>query len=363
MSIKMKKNVFFLLLFSLITLSLVSCNKNSSSGEIDKSSNIAESTKSNTSHNNYSKLIEIEDAINEDVKVSSESLQESLNDVFSSVGDSYDDYKKNVQKIEDWYTLTQTESEKLYSRITANCTAYYKLIVNTVDLKDYKSWNSAMDDCYDIWNDAMDDYYDTWDDLYDDIYDKYDKLLNDAYNEVSYAEASDAWSNMYTTYSDGWSVMYSIYSNAWSTLYSNHSTVWSGLYNNNTNIDLLLQEAAQERIENNEDKPRETETPEVEDSTKNNPDTPSTNNIRSEFKEAMDSYEKFFDEYTEFMKSFAESGDSLSMLTDYMEFLDQYTETMEAMGELGEEDMSTEEAAYYLEVTTRINQKLFNSIS
>lgn len=85
--------------------------------------------------------------------------------------------------------------------------------------------------------------------------------------------------------------------------------------------------------------------------------------IRPEFKEAMDSYEEFFDEYAAFMKKYAESGGSLSMLSDYMEFLDKYTETMEAMEAWGEEEMSTEETAYYLEVTTRINQKLLNSLS
>lgn len=88
-----------------------------------------------------------------------------------------------------------------------------------------------------------------------------------------------------------------------------------------------------------------------------------TNGIRPEFKEAMDSYEEFFDKYASFMEKYAESSGSPSMFSDYMKFLDQYTETMEAMEKLGKEEMSIEESAYYLEVTTRINQKLLNSLS
>lgn len=109
----------------------------------------------------------------------------------------------------------------------------------------------------------------------------------------------------------------------------------------------------------------ESDIPEETDGIENNLDTsvsPSTN-IRPEFKEAMDSYEEFFDEYVEFMKKYSESGYSISMISDYTQFMSQYTETMEAMGQLGEKEMSTEETAYYLEVTTRINQKLLNAIS
>lgn len=109
----------------------------------------------------------------------------------------------------------------------------------------------------------------------------------------------------------------------------------------------------------------EQELPGGTDGTESNLDTSvlSSTDIRPEFKEAMDSYEEFFDEYAAFMKKYAESGGSLSMLSDYMEFLDKYTETMEAMEAWEEGEMSTEEAAYYLEVTTRINQKLLNSLS
>ena len=51
-----------------------------------------------------------------------------------------------------------------------------------------------------------------------------------------------------------------------------------------------------------------------------------------------DSYEAFFDEYVAFMKSYQESANPASLMTDYLEYIAQYTETMEKLSQLGEED-------------------------
>lgn len=88
---------------------------------------------------------------------------------------------------------------------------------------------------------------------------------------------------------------------------------------------------------------------------------PPTSGIRPEFKEALDSYEKFFDEYVEFMEKFSASDNTLSMLAEYSDFMTKYAETLSAMEALDDGEMSKEEAAYYLEVTTRINQKLLSA--
>lgn len=85
--------------------------------------------------------------------------------------------------------------------------------------------------------------------------------------------------------------------------------------------------------------------------------------IRTEFKEAMDSYEAFFDEYITFMNNFSNSDNTLDALSAYADFMSRYSEAMEGMEALGEEEMSTEETAYYLEVTNRINQKLLSALS
>lgn len=80
--------------------------------------------------------------------------------------------------------------------------------------------------------------------------------------------------------------------------------------------------------------------------------------IRPEFKEAMDSYEAFFDEYLAFMEKYEDAEDTLGMLTDYAAYMAKYAEMTAALEALDEEELSTEEALYYTKVTARISQKL-----
>ena len=83
--------------------------------------------------------------------------------------------------------------------------------------------------------------------------------------------------------------------------------------------------------------------------------------MRPEFKEALDSYEEFFDEYCEFMKEYAENPTDLKLLADYATFMTQYTETMTKMEALDDGEMNDAETLYYIEVTTRISQKLLEA--
>lgn len=87
-------------------------------------------------------------------------------------------------------------------------------------------------------------------------------------------------------------------------------------------------------------------------------DDVSSDGVRPEFKEAMDSYEAFFDEYIEFMEKYSNSDNAVEMLADYADYMSQYAETMKKMEALQSDDLSTEEAAYYAEVSARIMQKL-----
>lgn len=87
----------------------------------------------------------------------------------------------------------------------------------------------------------------------------------------------------------------------------------------------------------------------------------SSDNIRPEFKEAMDSYEAFFDEYIAFMQKYTTSDDTMGMLADYATYMTQYVEMMGKMEAVEDDDLSAAEAAYYLEVTTRISQKLLQA--
>ena len=83
--------------------------------------------------------------------------------------------------------------------------------------------------------------------------------------------------------------------------------------------------------------------------------------LRPEFKEAMDSYETFFDEYVAFMEKYAASGGSdLSLLADYASYMSKYAEMMSDLEAWSSEDMNLAETAYYIEVQARISQKLLS---
>lgn len=88
-------------------------------------------------------------------------------------------------------------------------------------------------------------------------------------------------------------------------------------------------------------------------------DNTASDGLRPEFKQAMDSYEQFFDEYISFMQRYkASDGTDLGLLADYAGYMQKFSEMMDAMNAWDEQDMNNAEAAYYIEVQSRINQKL-----
>lgn len=82
--------------------------------------------------------------------------------------------------------------------------------------------------------------------------------------------------------------------------------------------------------------------------------------VTPEFKELMDSYEAFFDEYVDFMQKYmkADANDMVAMMADYTEYLKAYTEMMDKMNAIDQNELSTADKLYYIDVTGRINQKL-----
>lgn len=113
-----------------------------------------------------------------------------------------------------------------------------------------------------------------------------------------------------------------------------------------------MSEAKEDVAENEPD----TEIPEkVEEATT---EKPLEEAVTPEFKELMDSYEKFFNEYVEFMKKYSDSDDTLGMMEEYTEYMKTYAETMEKLGEIDTDNLSAADYAYYVEVTARIQKKL-----
>ena len=83
--------------------------------------------------------------------------------------------------------------------------------------------------------------------------------------------------------------------------------------------------------------------------------------MRPEFKEALDSYEEFMDEYCEFMEEYAENPADIKLLTKYAKFMSQYAETSEKIEAMDSSDMNDAETRYYIEVTSRVSQKLLET--
>lgn len=107
-----------------------------------------------------------------------------------------------------------------------------------------------------------------------------------------------------------------------------------------------------------EEKSEETQTPESDNNSSSN-----DNKLSKDFKEAMDSYEDFMDDYIDFMEKYQDSdGTDLSLLTEYTEYMNKYNQVCEDFKAWDSSDMNSAEAAYYLEVQTRVNQKLLNSL-
>lgn len=80
------------------------------------------------------------------------------------------------------------------------------------------------------------------------------------------------------------------------------------------------------------------------------------NLVTPEFKELMDNYEAFIDEYIAFMENYDENN--LELMYDYLNYLEKFSSTMNKLSEIDENELSEADTLYYLEVTARIYAKL-----
>lgn len=80
--------------------------------------------------------------------------------------------------------------------------------------------------------------------------------------------------------------------------------------------------------------------------------------MRPDFKEAMDSYEAFYDEYCDFMKKYNENSGDLTLIMEYGDMLTRSAEMSKEFEEWNSDDLNDEEMKYYFEVSNRVTQKL-----
>ena len=80
--------------------------------------------------------------------------------------------------------------------------------------------------------------------------------------------------------------------------------------------------------------------------------------MRPEFKEAMDTYETFYTEYCDFMKDYKKNPTDPALLAKYSELLTKAVDVEEAFEAWDEDELNNEELKYYIDVNSRVMQKM-----
>ncbi len=351
----MKKGIA-LLLAVVMLLSLAACGKN------DVSEKPGTGTTSGREYDTSDPAAVLAEITN-DFDATTKSLTQKLEETFTSVGTTYEDYQKNKGLIDAWVELVLSEADALFARTKENSIAYFNLIAADPDHKYSEFCDEALDEYYDmVYDDAMDEFYEAlYDDAMDDLYDQYyDGIVSDAYDDLEYNEWSKASSECYKTWSAAHSEIYKKWSEEHSYIYGLWSAINSAFcWNDNYDVDAIVAEYEQKKVaEDTEETQESTEGSTATEAPTESTAANTTDDIDPDFKAAMDSYEKLFDEYVAIMKKYKDKPTDMSILTDYATYMGQYADMMQKLEKWESEDLNAAEAAYYVDVMARISKKL-----
>lgn len=351
------KKLFKIMLSTLLVLGLCGCG-----GEKQESENNQQEPSMDISIDQKDTSLEaIEEAalktIADDTLLLSNKLSQLENEI-----DTYDEYVEQRDEIFAYYQSILENHQALTIKLRKYAVSYAEFILSS-DLTNDEKYE-AFDDFYDvIYDDCGDELYDAiYDGLFDDAYDTfYDGVLDDKEDDVEYSEWYDYRSDEYNALFDIKSEVYDDYSDYRSDVYDLRSDLRSELWDD----DLERAQKKLEKFKANIGKQQEAVTEDIKEDDKQDASSKTESNdktgssMSADFKAAMDSYEAFFDEYIAFMKKYEETdGSDLSLLADYAQYLSKYSEYMSDLEKWENEDLNTAEAAYYLQVQSRINQKL-----
>lgn len=317
------------------------------------------------------------DELNELVPQEIDSRVVALNEKYEKLQteiDTYDKYIANKEKMTDYYASVYNDMQDTCIRMREYCVKYAQIILESDKANDEKY--DDLEEMYDVvYDDAGEDIYDEfYDGVLEDIYDVYyDGILDEAYDTVEYEEWSNARSEEYENWSDTRSDTYEFWSDFRSEVYE----FWSDLRSEFWDDDLdsakdKIQDFQNDIVELKEEggaKEKESEQPEKNseaniekedsqsDKKKDNSEV-DTEEMRPEFKEAMDSYEAFYDEYCEFMKKYNANPTDTELISSYGDIMTEMVEMTEKFEAWEENDLNTAELKYYIEVNNRVAQKL-----
>lgn len=309
-------------------------------------------------------LEELSELVSQEMDARVAALNEQYEKLQAEI-DTYDKYIENQEKIEDYYSSVYHDMQDTCIRMREYCVKYVQVILESEKENDEKY--DDLEEMYDvIYEDAGEDIYDEfYDGVLEDIYDVYyDGILDDAYDAVAYKEWSEARSEEYERWSDARSAAYECWSDFRSEVYE----FWSDMRSEFWDDDI---DRAQEKIQDFQDdilqlKEENGNAEKSSDQLENTSKTSegqvasetNTEEIGTDFKEAMDSYEAFYDKYCEFMKKYNANPTDIELISAYGDIMTEMVEMSEKFESWKEGDLNAEELKYYLEVNSRVTQKL-----
>lgn len=381
----MKKKLLLIPLFCLCLIFMTSCGKNQaasndarnvvppSQSEDALDSKDTPETKDNTGDKvaKQTDLKGLDETVSTDVDNTISAMKAEYEKIITDI-DTYEKYLENTDKVEAFYKQIYEDTKQLCIRMREYSLNYAKTIMASDKSNDdkYKDFEKLYDCIYD---DAGDDIYDgIYDGILDDIYDDfYDGILDDAYdNGAPYDEWSGARSDEYGWWSDARSDVYDEWSDFRSDVYDFWLDVRSELWDDDVeraeekiedfqeDIEKLKSKDSQSNAQASNEGKDDNAISENAENKDVNADEELVDGMRPEFKEAMDSYEAFYDEYCDVMKKYAANPTDMEILTSYTDMLTKAAEMTEKFDAWENSDMNSAELKYYLDVNNRVTQKL-----
>ncbi len=339
-----------------VLLVKVSENEEIVETEENTNTNTNGTTKSETTSN--IKDNEILEAIDSDVLSTVDSLNAQYETLIAEVGDTYDGYVENKDKINEFYYTIEVELANLANRIAYQSHEYFRYVVNNIDNKDTDALDDALEEYFDrVYDDACNEIFDEiYNDLTSKLFDQYyNGILSDAFDTEEYSVVSDISSQEYEDWSDLNSNIYEIWSDLNTLIYDYYSETNSQIiWDDNLDIEGIIADLDEPSFVAEEKKQTSVE---VHSETTIAEET-STN---TEWKEFLVEYEAWVDSYVEFMEKYNENPSDLGLITEYAslttEMLSFSEKANSIQGELSNDDLNE-----YIDTLQRITTKLSNVV-
>lgn len=352
----MKKTLTLFLVIAIL-FSLAACGENTAPTEVSNSISTTEK-----SLKSAKTLEDLSNVVSTDVDETIGNLNAKLEELLTE-NDSYEKYLENISEIEAFYGEILFNTELLCIRLREYSIAYAELILKSD--KDFSDKYDDFDELYDtIYDAARDEVYDeVYDGILDEMYDAfYDGVMDDAYDNMPYEKWSDMRSNEYDLWSDTRSDVYDTWSDAGSDIYDFWSDMRGEMYDKDVEkasekltdfkeaVEILYEKSSKET--NNASTEKDNKVAKEE--------TKTTSSNDSGWKEFLEEYEEWANDYIQIVKKYSETPTDTSILSDYTEMLTELSEWQTKADEMEEEleEVSPAEVAEYSAELLRIATKI-----